>query len=185
MQGKDGLSGAFNEVVGSFGRLISPTTAIVGGVAALAAAALYLGNSWQSASGEVDRALTGIGQRTGTSAADISNFTKANATATGLSVSQAREVALEFTKTGSVAISGLKGVGDAIQGYALLTGKDASEATKTFANALSGDLVKGLQDIDQRYGALDSSTTEYIRTLADQGNKTQALQVYIDAIAPC
>lgn len=182
--GEGGLAGAFGQVGSLIGRFVTPLTATVGIVGGAAAAVLYLGNSWQKASGEVDRALTGIGERTGTTTADIANFTKANASATGLSVSQARDVALEFTKTGNVAISGLKGVGDAIQGYALLTGKDASEATKTFASALSGDLVKGLQEIDQRYGALDSSTTEYIRTLADQGNKTQALQVYINAIAP-
>jgi hypothetical protein len=177
--GQGGLSGAFSEVTGMLGRFITPMTAIIGVTGGAAAAALYLANSWSEARSQVDQALTGIGARTGATATDIANFTKANATATGLSVSQARDVALEFTKTGEVAVSGLKGVGDAIQGYAVLTGKDATEATKDFVGAIQ-DGLPGIEKLDARYGALDASTLEYIRTLIDAGDKTTALQVFID-----
>lgn len=183
MSGQGGVSGAFNEVVGTFGKMLTPMRLLIGGVGGLAAGAIYLGHSWAQAATEVDRALIGIGARSGTTTKDIANFTRENASAAGLSVSEARNAALEFTKTGEVAISGLKGVGDAILGYSILTGKDATEATKTFANAISGDLVKGIQEIDQRYGALNAKTIEHIRTLVEQGDKTGALQVYINAIA--
>jgi hypothetical protein len=182
--GQGGISGAFSEVAGTFGRMLTPARILAGGVAGLAAGALYLGKSWQDAASEVDHALTGIGARSGTTAADIATFTKANSSAAGLSVSEARNAALELTKTGDVTISSLKGVGEAIRGYSVLTGKDASGATKTFADALGGDMLKNILAIDQRYNSLNSKSIEYIRTLIDQGDKTKALQTYIDGIAP-
>lgn len=183
MTGQGGVSGAFNEIVGTFGKMLTPMRLLVGGVGGLAAGVIYLGNSWSEAAAEVNLALIGIGQRTGTTAADVNAFVKANSSAAGLSVAEARNAALEFTKTGNVTIANLKNVGEAIRGYSVLTGKDAAEATKTFTDAIGGDLLKGIENIDSRYGALNARTIEYIRTLIDQGDKTKALQIYIDAIA--
>jgi phage-related minor tail protein len=183
MSGQGGLSGAFNDLKGTFGGMLTPMRLVAGGVAGLAAGALYLGNSWDEASSEVNRALAGIGRATGTTAADIANFTKQNATAAGLSVSEARQAALELTKTGEVSIASLHGVGDAIKGYSLLTGTDATDSTKAFASAVSGDLLKGIMGLDKAYGSLGATQIEQIRTLSEQGNKNAALQVFIDATA--
>lgn len=182
--GEGGLSGAFNGVITMAGRLVSsfvsPTTAVL----ALGAGALYLGNSWSESQAKMDRAVIGIGAATGATSADLAKFAKDNSSAVGLTIGEAQNAAIEFTKTGNIAVQGLKGVGDAIHGYAVLTGQDATAATKTFADALSGDLVKGAEKIDQTYGVLNSSSLEYIRTLELQGDRSKAIQVIIDAIAP-
>jgi len=179
--GEGGIVGAFSRAGGLIGGLVTPMAAAVGGVAALAAGALYLGNSWDKTREQTDLALIGMSQRTGTTAADIANFAKSNSSAFGLSIADARNVATEFTKTGEVTISSLHGVGDAIHGYALLTGTDATEATKAFSDAINGDMFKGIEGLNQRYGALDATTLEYIQTLVNQGDKTAALQAFMDA----
>ncbi|MES5483570.1 phage tail length tape measure family protein [Bradyrhizobium sp. INPA03-11B] len=182
--GEGGLTGAFKEAAGVFAGLISPTALLVGGIAALGAGALYLGNSWSEANGQVTRALTGIGAATGTTAADINNFAKTNSSATGLSISDARNAAIEFTKTGNIAVQSLHGVGEAIHGYAVLTGTDAATATKTLAGALSGDLVKGAEEINKTYMSLSASTLDYIGVLQNQGERTKATQIIIDSMKP-
>ena len=182
--GNGGLSGAFSGVATMASRLVTslvtPTTAILG----LGAAALYLANSWSESGAQVQRALIGIGAASGATVADINAFVKANSSATGLTVGEAQDAAIAFTKTGNIAVQGLKGVGDAIHGYAILTGQDATKATHALAEAFSGDLVKGAEKIDQTYGALNSTTLEYIRTLELQGDRSKAIQVILDAIAP-
>jgi phage-related minor tail protein len=173
------VKGFFGQVASGAASILTPMRLVAGGVLGLGAAALYIGNNWQESAGQIDRALTGIGARTGETVQSINKFSSDNASATGLSVTQARNIALEFTKTGNIAVSGLKGVGEAIHGYSVLTGKDATDATKEFASALSGDLVKGAEKINQTYGVLNSASLEYIRTLELQGNRSAAIQVII------
>ncbi|MEZ0060915.1 hypothetical protein ABIF26_006458 [Bradyrhizobium elkanii] len=182
--GQGGLSGAFSEVAGKFTSFLTPMRLVVGGVAGVAAAALYLGNSWAESSAQVDRSLIGIGAATGSTAADLSSFAKANSTAFGLTIGEAKNAAIEFTKTGDIAVKGLKGVGDAIHGYAVLTGKDATDATKDLAASLSGDLVKGAENLNKTYMAFDASALEYIQTLQTSGERAKAVQFIVDSIAP-
>ncbi|MHC2334482.1 phage tail length tape measure family protein [Bradyrhizobium sp. USDA 4454] len=188
--GQGGVSGALKEVAGWIGGILTPMRLAVGGAAGLAAGALYLGNSWSESSNQIDRSLIGIGERTGSTAADINSFAKANSSAMGMSIADSRSLGIELTKTGNVAVGSLKGAGDAVRGYALLTGKDATEATKDFASALSGDLVEGIKKLDAPYGSLNAATLDYIRSLdlqaagsLDASAKTQALQVWIDGVA--
>ncbi|ODM71674.1 phage tail length tape measure family protein [Bradyrhizobium elkanii] len=184
MTGEGGIKGAFTEAAGVVGKfalaLVNPVTATL----ALGAAGLYLGNSWSESSAQVSRAVIGIGAATGSSAADLGSFAKANSSATGLTIGEARNVAIEFTKTGDIAVKNLKGVGDAVHGYAVLTGKDATEATKDLAGALSGDLVKGAENLNKTYMAFDASALEYIQTLQTTGERAKAVQFIVDSIAP-
>jgi hypothetical protein len=152
------------------------------GALAFGAGALFVSEKWGAGQREIERALIGIGQRTGETLQSISKFTSDNTSLTGLSVTQARQAALELTKTGNIAVSSLTGVGDAIHGFAVLTGTDATKATKEFTGALSGDLVKGAEKLNQTYGTMNSATMELIRTLESQGNRTAAVQVIIDSI---
>jgi phage-related minor tail protein len=187
--GEGGLSGAFGQLKDKVGSGISaiaeaatPLRLLAGGAAVAGAAAVVMAYQWSKAQEEVEQALIGIGRRTGTTGADINKFASDNATATGLSVSQAREAAVEFTKTGQVSVSQLKGLGDAVNGFSILTGATATEAAKALAKALSGDLVNGAQELDKVYGALDGRTLQYIATLQATGDKQQAQQVILNAI---
>lgn len=178
------MKGFFGQIASGVSTVLTPMRLLGAGVLGVGAAALYLANSWSESGAKVQRALIGIGAASGATVADINSFVKANSSATGLTVGEAQNAAIEFTKTGNIAVQGLKGVGDAIHGYAILTGQDATDATKTLAEALSGDLVQGATKIDQTYGALNSGTLEYIRTLELQGDRSKAIQVILDAIAP-
>ncbi|WP_029581936.1 phage tail length tape measure family protein [Bradyrhizobium sp. URHD0069] len=166
----------------SYLRAVGAVTLLGVAAAAAAVGAGVLAYQWLTAQTAIDQALIGIGRRTGTTISDINKFASANATATGLSVSQARDAAIEFTKTGNIAVDQLKGLGDAVYGFSVLTGKDAAEATKTLAAALSGDLVKGAQDLDKIYGTLDGRTLQYISTLQATGERQEAQKIILKAI---
>lgn len=184
------VKGFFGQVVSGAASILTPMRLAVAGVAGFGAAAVYLGYQWSEAQTKVDQSLIGIGARTGSTAADINSFAKANSSATGLSIAESRNLGEELTKTGNIAVGSLKGAGDAVKGYAILTGKDATEATKDFATALSGDLVEGLKKLDAPYGSLNAKTLDYLRSLdlqaagsLDASAKTQALQTWIDGVA--
>ena len=185
--GEGGLAGAFSQVknfaVGAVAAMVTPLSAVVAGTVAAGAAVVYFGLQWDNAQKQADRALLGIGQRTGTTAADIHQFAAANSSATGLSIKEARTAAEEFTKTGAITVSALHGVGEAIHGYSILTGQDAAQATKALASAFSGDLAAGAKKLDETYGVLDLGALEYIRTLELQGDRAKAQQFIIDALA--
>ncbi len=157
-------------------------TIFTAGVLTAAAAAGVLAYEWSKAQNEIQRSLIGIGATSGTTSAQINKFSTENATATGLSVSQAREAAIEFAKTGNIAVGQLKGLGDAVHGFSILTGQDATKATKTLAQALGGDLVKGAQELNKTYGFLNPAIEDNIRLLVNQGERTKAQQLIINAI---
>jgi hypothetical protein len=169
--------------VSSFGSIFTAGRVAFGGIAAAIGAAIYSNASYISSQREVEKALIGIAGKTQTTAAQINSFAQQNATATGLSVDQARNVAVEFTKTGNIAVAGLKGVGDAVHGFATLTGESVGDASKAFAKAFSGDIVSGAEELNKTYGFLDASTRDYIRTLELQGDRSAAIQVVLDAMA--
>lgn len=188
--GEGGLAGAFGQIkdkvgggIAAIAEVATPLRLLAGGAIVAGAAVAAMAYEWSKAQHEIDQALIGIGRRTGTSRDDINKFASDNATAMGLSVSQARDAAVEFTKTGQITVSQLKGVGDAISGFSILTGTTAPEAAKVFAAALSGDLVKGAQELDKVYGALDGRTLQYVATLQATGDKQQAQQIIINALA--
>jgi hypothetical protein len=166
----------------SFMGMITPMRLFIGGAAGIGIAAASAAYSWTDAQEKIDQALIGIGRRTGTTGADINKFASDNATATGLSVSQARDVAVEFARTGQVAVGQLKGLGDAVYGFSVLTGKDATESAKTLAKALSGDLVAGAKELDQVYGAMDGRMLQFVATLQATGDRQQAQQIILRAL---
>jgi hypothetical protein len=182
--GEGGISGAFKQVGSFVGNLVTPLRLVAGGLLGAGAAAAYFAVQWDNTQKEVDRALIGIGQRTGTTAGEINKFAKDNASVTGLSVAEARNAAIEFTKTGNIAVAGLHGVGEAVHGFATLTGTDATEATKKLSAVFSGDLAKGADELNKTYGFLDSATRKQVESLQLQGDRMGAVQVIIDKMAP-
>lgn len=169
--------------VGWFSSLFTAGRVAFGGVAAAVGTAVFAMHDFAESQRAAGQALIGVGERTGTTTKQINEFAKANATATGLSVDQARDLAIEFTKTGNISIAGLKGLGDAVHGYSILTGKDAKEATTDLAQALGGDLTKAAEKLNMTYSFLDAKGRDYIRTLELQGGRTQAIQFIVDQMA--
>jgi phage-related minor tail protein len=180
-------TGAWGAVQGAVGSVSAETlgliTVMAGGAVAIGGAAAVIAYHWSGAQEVVSQSLIGIGAKTGETMQSINAFSVANATATGLSIGQARDVATEFTKTGAVAVSGLEGLGAAVEGYSVLTGETATKATQALAKALSGDLVKGAQELNTTYGFLNGTIQDQIQALVQQGDRTGAVQVIINAMA--
>lgn len=177
------VKGFFGQLQSAAASVLTPLRLVAGGALAIGAAALYVGHSWSEGQAQIEKSLIGIGAKSGESVASINRFSVANASAIGLSVSQARDVAVEFTKTGSIAVSGLQGLGDAIHGYSVLTGEDATKATQDFAKAFSGDLSGALDLASSKYGVINSVIREQVHSLILAGDKTAAAQVIISAMA--
>src|SRR6185369_1506431 len=59
---------------------------------------------------------------------------------------------------------------------------NATKAAKTLAQALSGDLVKGAQDLNKTYGFLNPAIEENIRQLQLSGDRAGATQIILKAI---
>jgi hypothetical protein len=161
--------------------------AVVGGslVAATLAAGAAVGvlaYQYSSAQEKIEQSLIGIGRQTGTTIADVNRFATENSSTLGLSIGQARDAGTEFARTGNIAVGSIKGLGDAVYGFSVLTGKNAADSTKEFAKALSGDLVKGANDLDKVYGALDGRTMQYITTLQATGERQLAQQIIVSAL---
>ncbi len=177
------VKGFFSQVAEGAARIITPARLATAGVVGIGAGVAYMAAEWASAQKDIEKSLIGIGARTGTTVADVNKFASDNASATGLSVDQARASAVEFTKTGDIAVGKLKGLGEAVHGYSILTGKDATNATKDLAEALSGDLVKGAEKLNQTYGFLNPAIEDNIRKLVNQGDRAKAQQLIINAMA--
>lgn len=167
----------------SFMSIFTVGRLVFGGIATAILAAGAAMVSFNDSQRLAAQSLIGIGQKTGSTIDQINDFARSNASAVGLSVDQARTAAIEFTKTGNITVTGLKGVGDAIHGFSILTGQDAADSTKELAQAFSGNLVQAAEKLNKTYGFLDSSGREYIRTLEAQGDRSKAIQFILDQMS--
>lgn len=165
------------------GLLASPIGAVVTGTLAIGAGAIYASEHWKSGQRDIERALITIGARSGATIDDINRFADKSASLTGLSVTQARNAAIEFTKTGAVYRDNIGRAVAITDAFSKTMGVDATDGAKTLAKALA-DPVKGAQELDKELGFLNASTLTTIRTLVSQNDLQGAQRVLIDAITP-
>ncbi len=180
--GEGGLAGAFKQVGGLIGGLLTPTTAAIAGTVALTAAAAALAVQRDKVQTSSQRALIGAGDRTGTTVSDLNQFTQQNSggiSGTGLSNKEARALGEDFTKTGEIVISRLHGMSDAVVGFANQTGKSIDEARKDIVG-FAVEPQKGLDELSKTYGSFDIATRKAVEALALAGDKTGAFQVVVD-----
>ncbi len=174
------MSNMFKQAGSAITSVLTPMRLVTGGVIGLGIAAAYTAIQWDDANKAMERSMIGPGARTGTGVNDISKFAKDNASAFGLSVSEARNAAIEFTKTGEIQIASLKGLGEAVHGYAVLTGTEAPEASKKLAGILSGDLGKAVLELSKTYSGFDANTRSSVQSMAAAGQRIEAQQIILD-----
>jgi hypothetical protein len=183
--GPGGLAGAFGEVIGMAGNLVTPFTVAIASTVVLTAAAAALAMQYDRVQVSSQKALIGAGGRTGTSVGDLNSFTEQNASGlsgTGLSTKEARKLGEDFTASGEIVISRLHGMSDAVVGFSNQTGKSMSDASKDMV-AFAVDPQKGMDTLSQTYGAFDIATRKAVDALVLADDKTGAFQVVIDALA--
>jgi hypothetical protein len=183
--GEGGIVGAFKQAGGVLASMITPTTAITAAVVALGAAALYAANAMDKLKVSSQRAISGAGQRTGTSVEDINKFVAQTASAsggTGPSEAESRKLAEGLTKDGEIVISRLHDMSTAVTGFANQTGKSVDEAVKAFIE-FGKDPVKAVQAFADAFGPLNDAQQKALEDALALGDKTAALNVVIDANA--
>jgi hypothetical protein len=179
-----GVAGSVQAVFTKIGEYATPFRLVAGAAVAIGAGALYAGVSWASGQRDIEKALVAVGARSGATVSQINQIAQASSSMFGLSATQAAEAATEFAKTGNISVNSIKTLTDATQGFSILVGKDTTAAAADLAKIMGGDLVSAAMQLNQTYGTIDGKTLEYIRTLQNQGDRQQAIQVIMDKIAP-
>lgn len=169
----------------SLGLLRSVITPVTAGLGLLTAAAVAGGAAWLDYAGrtrDASDAARAYGANTGTTAADIERAASAASAAGTASVSVAREIATELTRTGKV---GSEQFGDLIgvtRDFAALMKTDVATAANKLGNIV-GDPASGAAQLRQM-GLLDGATQRLVQRLVEQNRAQEASQVLITALQP-
>jgi hypothetical protein len=186
--GPGGLSGAFSEAAGMFGRFtttaaafVTPAIATAGVLGTLTVGAVAAGVAWSASQSQITQALSGIGRQSGATAADINAIAEASANSSTLTISSARQVASVLVSTGQVGTANLASATTATDGLAKAMGVDAADAAKLMAAALA-DPAKGADELHDKIGGLDNVTRELIATALRNGDTQQAQAILIQGV---
>lgn len=176
------VRGFFSQAIGWAGRFVASTAGVVTGVGAIAAGALYAAGAWQESQRDIEKALIGIGRRSGVTANDINQIARTASSATGLTIGEAREAATEFAKTGAIYKDNIQAASLVTKNFAIVTGQDAKEAAQSLGAALA-DPAKGADELNNKLGFLDGKTRELVITLANQNRVQEAQKILLDGVA--
>jgi phage-related minor tail protein len=179
--GEGGLGGLVKGLWQGLTGLISPTMAVVAGIAAIGAAVGYSYYRYIESQKELEVALGGTGRAAGATVGQIERIAEQSASTAGVSVAAAREMEAAFLQTGKIAVSNFEGLIKVAKDYAATTNTDVATAAKELAGAFA-DPIKGAAALDAKLNFLDDKTRQYVRTLADHNDRTAAQRVLLDAL---
>lgn len=172
-------------VSASLGLLRSVITPVTVGLGLLTAATVAGGAAWLDYAGrtrEASDAARAYGVNTGTTAADIERAAKAASAAGTASVSTAREIATELTRTGKVGADQFGGLIGVTRDFAATLRTDVATAANRLGNII-GDPATGAAQLRQM-GLLDGATQRLVQRLVEQNRTQEASQVLLTALQP-
>ena len=148
-----------------------PRSVAIGGIPALATAAVgFSVNREQEEQQETRRSLRGTGRGSGLSPADIERLTGSGflGSSSGLSVSQARDIATDIAATGQGSEAG---IGKALALAQRLRGELGAsyDDTRKLLVGLFGDTEKTYDQLDRTFGTATDASRQFVRSLVDQG----------------
>jgi hypothetical protein len=149
--------------------MVTPARAALVGLAGAAGGAAYAAYDYSSQQTNVQRSL--IGSRSA-SAAGINQIANDRSSTTGLSVSETREAALEFAKTGQVHSRVIGEMIETTKNFALVTGQSSKEAAAALAGAFTN--MQGIDNLNRQFNFLDGNTRRVIEGLLLAGRTTEA-----------
>lgn len=176
-----GVAGVLKGVWQGIASLVTPTTAVVGGILAIGGAVGYAYLRYIDSQKELETALAGTGRAAGVTVGAIERIAETSASAGGVSVAAARDMTAAFLGTGKIAASNFEGLIKLVKNYAISTGTDIAGATKELASAFA-DPVRGADSLNEKLSFLDDKTRQYVRTLADHNDRTGAQRVLLEAL---
>lgn len=166
----------------AFSAVFSPLgIGIVGATIAIAASAVAMNHYDEDLRG-LTATVLGTGAAAGLTSAELGAAAEAATQYSGQSVRASLASAEAFASAGVKSQAAIQALTASVQTYAELTGQKAADAQKELAAAMQ-DPVKGAQDLNEKLGILDGTQIEEIRSLVEQGDKTTAINIILDAYA--
>lgn len=178
-----GVGGVLKELGRTVLGLVSPTTLLVGGLAAVGGTALYAYNSYITAQKELQVATAGVGRAAGATVDQLNRIAESASAAGRISVAAARDMEVAFLRTGRIGVDQFGDLITAAKNYAATTGQDIEAATKELAEAFA-DPAKGVDLLNAKVGGYDDRTRLLIKTLAAQNDLTAAQKILFDNLKP-
>ncbi|POR40513.1 phage tail length tape measure family protein [Methylobacterium sp. V23] len=168
-----GLKAGLTQLGESAKGLVTPFTAAGAAVAATVAVFALASSQYAKDQETLAQSLRTTGRATDLSIAQLEALATRNAEAGKVSTSTAREIAAGYASTGEIAGPVFDTLIAKTAEYAKITGQDVPTATAELARMFA-DPAKGAEDLGSKLGGLSDRTLQYIATLAEQGDKTQA-----------
>lgn len=178
-----GVGGVLKELGRVVIGLVSPTTLLVAGLAAVGGTALYAYNSYITAQKELQVATAGVGRAAGATVDQLNRIADTAASAGRISVAAARDMEVAFLRTGRIGVDQFGDLINVAKNYAATTGQEIDAATKELAEAFA-DPAKGVDLLNSKVGGYDDRTRLLIKTLAAQNDITAAQKVLFDNLKP-
>lgn len=160
---------------------LGPTGLAIGAVTVLAATGAAAILSYASSQRELERSLSGAGRASGATVGGINALLPSAAQAAGVSNAAAREMAGSFAATGRIGQEVYGGLIKQVRDYSILTGTDATDATKLFGDAFA-DPAAGALDLNKTLGFLDFTMLENIRRMQESGDRLGAQKLLIQGV---
>lgn len=175
--------GGLRGTIAAFGSSLG----VVGGIAiGVAAAVVGLTAAWVAndiSTRAVTTALQGAGRASGATADELERVAHSSAEAGKVSVRSAREMEVAFLRTGKIGAEEMARAIGLARNFAVTMGVETKAGAEQLASTLA-DPVRGADELNARLAFLDDRTRQYIRTLVDQNNRTEAQRVLLNALVP-
>lgn len=175
--------GGLRGTIATLGSTIGVVGGVIAGVAVVVAGltAAWVANDTSTRAAAT--ALAGVGRSSGTTAGELERVAQASAETGKVSVAAARDMQVAFLRTGKI---GAEEMGRAItlaRNYAVTVGVETKAGADELAKALA-DPARGADELNARLSFLDDRTRQYVRTLAEQDNRSEAQRVILAALVP-
>lgn len=162
--------------VSSFASFFTAGRLAFGGVAGLAIAGAVALNQYLTAQEKVAVGLAGAGRASGASVTSINATANSGSSLTGLSVSEARNLALALAQTGKVANDNILPIVKMGKDIAHAFGVDAAGAAELLGKAFS-DPVSGADTLNARLGFMDAAMQSQLKNLVAQNKAYEAQRI--------
>lgn len=174
--------GGLRETAAALGPSLLGVGAAVG---ATAVAVVTLVAAHESHAASVRRVLianAAMGDRLGLTGAQLEAMARTSAEAGDLSVRAAREMQAAYVSAGRIGAEVMADLIGLTRDYAAATEQDLTEASADLARLFS-DPARGAETLAQRFDLLSDAQLQHVRTLAMQGERTQAQTVLAEALS--
>ncbi|WP_322994057.1 phage tail length tape measure family protein [Castellaniella sp.] len=172
--------GGVRPTLSAIGQLLTPVSLGLGAVTAALGVGATAWYGYTRATKEAAAAASSFGRNSGVTAADIERSAYSAAAPAGLSVSQAREVATELTRTGKIGADQFAGIMSVAKDLATTLGTDVNGAAVELGR-LFADPAAGADQLASM-GLLDAATARLTKSLSEQGDTGRATETMLEGL---